>query len=284
MEEIFLRPIIEIQFRGLKFLKDGWFENDIFTHVKNSFIMRNFLVVFSLFLFLGKSFAQNFNLNQYQYVVIPERFDFQSEANQYQLNEMVRFYFEKNGFNAFLSNNSPNVERCSGLYARVEKKSGWIGIKVQVVLQDCRNVEVYKSPEGSSKFKEFEKAYQDATRKALAHLEDLNVSQAEISEVPVAQKPDVVQVEVIKKETSSSRISSGYTSYKSGEEAFLLRKTEEGFSLYKDEENPELIGKIILIGNIAKYIDLEGNTSDVSFDDNQFSIEFSSGEKIFEEN
>ena len=38
------------------------------------------------------------NLNDYKYVIVPNKFDFLKENDQYQLNSLAAFLFEKYGF------------------------------------------------------------------------------------------------------------------------------------------------------------------------------------------
>ena len=80
------------------------------------------------------------SLSEYSFVVVPDTFDFLSEDNQYQLNDMTKFFLDKNGFNAYYFNELPRVDNCDGLWADVESISGFTRTKIIVVLKDICNL------------------------------------------------------------------------------------------------------------------------------------------------
>ncbi|HBL80390.1 MAG: hypothetical protein CL524_08215 [Aequorivita sp.] len=77
--------------------------------------MTRFLLLSLALIFSVGAAAQNTNLSDYSYVVVPEQFDFSKSKDQYQLNSMAKFYFEKSGFNAYLADSAPNANRCETL-------------------------------------------------------------------------------------------------------------------------------------------------------------------------
>ncbi|CAM3288972.1 hypothetical protein [Aequorivita lipolytica] len=245
--------------------------------------MTRFLMLAIAFFLTTSVGAQTTNLSDYSYVVVPEQFSFFNEKDKYQVNSMTKFYLEKSGFNTYWSADTPNANRCDGLYADVEKLSSIFGTKLQVVLKDCNNVEIYRSQEGKSKYKEFDKTYQDALRKAFNSLEAMNVKQKNI--VLLRNIPNSV---VVSKETNQnpvmeeltkpkvSRVSGNllpdakFSNYANSGKTFLLRKTADGYSLYEESTSTAdgllLIGKIIVIEKVVKYIDTSGKVSEASFD------------------
>jgi hypothetical protein len=243
---------------------------------------RYLLFVIALFI-SANTFSQNTNLSDYSYVIVPQLFDFSKSKDQYQLNSMTKFYFEKNGFNAYMDDVAPNVNRCDGLYANVEELNAFFGTNLQVVLKDCNNTEIYRSQEGKSKYKEFDKSYQDALRQAFKSIEALRVKQKDVNLTPIT--PSTVNVS---KETNQntqmeelsvpkiSRVSGvllpnvKFSSYSNSGKIFLLRKTAEGYSLYEESASAAdgllLNGKIIVMDQVVKYMDTSGKVSDASFD------------------
>ncbi|MBT0606608.1 hypothetical protein KIV10_00295 [Aequorivita echinoideorum] len=222
-------------------------------------------------------------MSDYSFVVVPEQFEFVKGKDQYQLNSMTKFYLEKNGFNPYFESEIPNADRCEGLYANVEELGGFFGTKLQLVLKDCNGAEIYRSPEGKSKYKDFEKTYQDALRKTLENLSSLNVKQKDVQlfkkSENIAETPEI-QLDQNISENSPSRNSpskilpSGkFSKYVYSNNSYLLRKTTEGYSLYEESKNaPDgllLKGKIIVLGEILKYLDTTGKTFNVSFDASQ---------------
>ena len=248
--------------------------------------MKHFLKLFMVFLFTIPLTAQTQDLNQYSYVVVPDKFEFQNSPNQYQLNSMMVFYLEKYGFNASVPNKASYTDRCDGLFADVEELNTFFGTKLQIVLRDCDSEEVYRSDEGKSKYKEFEKSYQDALRKAFKSMEMLGVHQKRLkllddsnsgnnkNKPAATDKPDLGMVPT-NLPGSLATITTTANYLRDGI-SYLLRKTSEGFSFYKSnggEDAGQLLGKIIVMGQIVKFIDVSGNVFDVNFDaSGNFSI------------
>jgi hypothetical protein len=78
--------------------------------------------------------AQQERLSAFDYVVVPDRFDFQYERDQYQINSLLKFLFNKHGFHAFFPSELPDVSRCDGLYAEIEQVNGFVWTEVSIRL------------------------------------------------------------------------------------------------------------------------------------------------------
>lgn len=243
--------------------------------------MTRYLLLSLALIFSVGAAAQNTNLSDYSYVVVPEQFDFSKSKDQYQLNSMAKFYFEKSGFNAYLADSAPNANRCDGLYANVEELKTLFGTKLQVVLKDCNDNEIYRGQEGKSKYKEYDKSYQDALRKAFSSVELLNVKQREVVLLGTAQVASSEERQPKSQISASSKpktsMVSGnllpdakFSNYSHEAKTFLLRKTSEGYSLYEETASAEdglmLKGKIIIMDNVVKFMDTSGNVANASFD------------------
>lgn len=236
--------------------------------------MTRFIPLAFILFITFQNFAQTSDLNQYSFVIVPNQFDFQSSSDQYQLNSMTKFYLDKHGFNSFLAANTPNADRCDGLYADVEELKTIFGTKLQLVLFDCNKNEMYRGPEGRSKFKEFQKSYQDALRSAFKGLEILQIKQKDVvllndkSAVTSEIKNEIKQFETDNKGLNLP--AENYLNYSSGENSFILRKIGEGYSLYKDAatsgDDLVLLGKIIILNEMVKFMDSSGQVTDASFD------------------
>lgn len=243
--------------------------------------MTRFLLLSLALIFSVGAAAQNTNLSDYSYVVVPEQFDLSKSKDQYQLNSMAKFYFEKSGFNAYLADSAPNANRCDGLYANVEELKTLFGTKLQVVLKDCNDNEIYRGQEGKSKYKEYDKSYQDALRKAFSSVELLNVKQREVVLLGTAQVASSEERQPKSQISASSKpktsMVSGnllpdakFSNYSHEGKTFLLRKTSEGYSLYEETASAEdglmLKGKIIIMDNVVKFLDTSGKVANASFD------------------
>lgn len=236
--------------------------------------MKQFIVI--LFIsFLGVSaHSQKVDFTKYSYVVVPDSFDFLKGSDQFQLNSMAVFYFTKSGFNAFLASKMPNANRCDGLYTNVESLGSIFTTKLQIVLRDCDGVEVYRSEIGKSKYKDFEKTYQDALRNAFKSVEALGVKQNEILLLEDSRNVSsaIIPFNETRVLTDSGAMlpTAKFSNYSKDGKSFLLRNSAEGYSLY--EENPssedglKLLGKIVVMDKVVKYMDISGQVSDAIFD------------------
>lgn len=114
------------------------------------------------------------SLNDYKYAIVPVKFNFTNEENEYRLNTITKFNLTKMGFEAFYDNeNLPleiATERCSRVFVNVEKVSSLMATKLVVVFRDCENKEINRSDIGSSKAKEYRLAYPEALNNAFKSL------------------------------------------------------------------------------------------------------------------
>lgn len=158
--------------------------------------MKKTLLLFAI-LFSGLCFAQSDIINNYKYVIIPEKFDFLKEPNKYNLNTLTKMVFEKYGFETFFSNDKlPDelaLNKCLALYGDVADDSNVLNTKIALQLKDCSGKVLYTSAEGRSKQKEFQKAYYEALREASASLASLNykyTAPATAQSIPSPPRPE----------------------------------------------------------------------------------------------
>ena len=139
--------------------------------------MKNIILVLFLILSNLFVFGQEKKVNNYKFIVVPERFDFLKQKDEYKTSSLTKFLLEKNGFTVVLNSEQyPKDLRdnpCSGLKALVLDKSSMFKVKVIIELRDCSNKILYTSDEGVSKLKEFKKGFQEAIRNAHASMNDI---------------------------------------------------------------------------------------------------------------
>ena len=127
------------------------------------------LLVLLVLLLNSVCFAQS-TINDYKYVLVPERYDFLKSDDQYQLNSLTAFLFKKNGFTVVSKQDRfPDdlaQNNCLALQANVVNIKGLLMTKLQVVLKNCKDEVVFTSEIGKSKLKAYKKAYHEALRKA----------------------------------------------------------------------------------------------------------------------
>ncbi|WP_456421543.1 hypothetical protein [Lutibacter sp.] len=165
--------------------------------------MKKIIFYLSIVLFTAPMFAQK-SVNNYKYVIVPNRFEFQTKTNQYQLNSLTKFLFNKAGFNAFLSSDEMPKEviqnNCSTLTGNIIDDSNMLSTKLKIQLVDCYNKTIFETQVVKSKEKDFKTAYHKAIRKAFEEIKSLNYNYQPINNIykEVVEEKIVVQPKLIK--------------------------------------------------------------------------------------
>jgi len=139
--------------------------------------MKHLVLIFSLsFFFSFNVFSQEDAINveainNYKYVIVPLKYEFLSDTDQYQINSLTKFLFNKYGYTAFLENDpfpdDLRSNRCLALKAEVVKdRGGFLSTKLIINLMDCNGQLIVASKVGKSREKEFKISYNLALRDA----------------------------------------------------------------------------------------------------------------------
>ncbi|HUH28475.1 hypothetical protein [Gelidibacter sp.] len=149
--------------------------------MKSIFTLCAFLILFNF-----KGTSQE-SVNAYKYVIIPTSYNFLNEPDQYQINSLTKFLFEKQGFKTLMADEEfpadLNSNRCLGLYADVEKHKAFLNTKLQIHLKDCNNKVVKSSEIGESREKDYNKVYNLAIRDAFKSFENLDYTYQPSSQI-----------------------------------------------------------------------------------------------------
>jgi len=120
------------------------------------------------------------SLNEYQYVIVPNKYDFLNFNDQYQLNSLTKFLFDREGFETSFDTDvmSQNLmdNPCAVLKVRVKDNSNMFTTKLTIELLNCKNEIVHTSTEGKSKIKDFKKGFHEALRNSFKSITALNYS------------------------------------------------------------------------------------------------------------
>ena len=133
-----------------------------------------FLLLFAVIGF--NTYSQN-AINNYKYVLVPKKFDFVKTENKYQLNDLTKFLFEREGFVVVYGDEVPDdyaKNNCLALKADVKSKAKVFTVRLIVELRDCKNNLIFVSDIGKSKEKDFKRGYQQGLRNAFKSIEALN--------------------------------------------------------------------------------------------------------------
>jgi hypothetical protein len=169
------------------------------------------LLLFTLFTVAGHS---QITINNFKYVLVPQKFEFLKDDDEYGLNSTAKSLLEQKGFVIFWSNeNLPQTlaaNRCTALIVEVTQRKAMFSTNLTLLLKDCSGNIVFKSKEGKSREKEYNVAYDEALKDAFSSLNNVpykydssvTIQQAQISAVrytnssqtPVAAQHAVVDI------------------------------------------------------------------------------------------
>ena len=204
------------------------------------------LVSILIFGFISLSVFSQKNINDYKYVIVTKKFDFLKKENQYRVNELLEFLFNKHGFTAFLEGetipddlvNNP----CKAMYADLKDAGGFLITKLQVEIKDCSKNLIVKSEIGSSRIKEYEKVYNAATRKAFKSIEFMNYKyngKADKDDLAASVNKQEVTTVVKKAEEKTDNSSAELEQLKQQVEALKKQKAEAEAMTIKEREEKE---------------------------------------------
>ena len=135
-----------------------------------------YILVLLFFVSYATSFSQK-SINDYKYIIIPNQFEFLKEADQYQINSLTKFLFNKYGYTAFLNNEELpqdlRFNECLALKADVVKESGFLKTKLRIDLKDCNGTVIKSSQVGETREKDYAKAYNMALRSAFETFQNM---------------------------------------------------------------------------------------------------------------
>lgn len=178
--------------------------------------MRKIIITFVLLVSINGLFAQK-SVNNYKYIIVPDQYDFLKTKDQYQLNSLTKFLFDRAGFISYLNDNKP-VEviknNCSSLNVRLVNESSMFTTKLKIELIDCYNAKIFETQTAKSKIKDYKRAYHAALRKAFEEIEELNykytpldnestsieIKEVEETKVEVVQEVEEVEPGIVKGE------------------------------------------------------------------------------------
>ncbi|MFC6861588.1 hypothetical protein [Zunongwangia atlantica] len=218
--------------------------------------MKKLSVLFAI-LFTAITYGQK-TVNDYKYVIVPEKYEFSKEKNQYQLNALTKFLLEKYGFSTVMKSAQKPAElqsnSCLALEADVQNNSGLFVTKMVLQLKDCYGNVVYASEEGRSREKDYKAAYHEALRDAFTSLEDLNYTYSEdpiVSETPkkeaskqakavataevsnaAEEEIEVVEESEMDEDDAIVAVAEG-TFYTNDNSVYFLEENESGYGFYQ---------------------------------------------------
>ena len=189
-------------------------------------------------------FGYSQNLNNYKYALLPSKFSFQKEKDQYNVNSIVRMILEKNQFETYrddekFSEDFAN-ENCNKVYVDLDVVNTMFITKVKIILKDCKNTVLFTSLEGRSKSKENAVAYLEALREASRSLDVLNhkyepaqqnllsIGESKLVETKITQNKEFENSDILNKIIIN-------------EKQFIATSTSLGWNLINPDKKMEII-------------------------------------------
>lgn len=188
--------------------------------------MKNIILVLFLIMSNFFVFGQVKKVNNYKFIVVPDRFDFLKQKDEYKTSSLTKFLLKKNGFTVVLNSEQYPKDLidnpCSGLKALVLDKSSVFKVKVVIELRDCSNRLLYTSEEGVSRLKEFKKGFQEAIRKAHASMNNIAYEPFLLETIRKDKKEIVIVDPVLVKEGKEIKLKSEIPAINNIEKAVLV--------------------------------------------------------------
>lgn len=225
--------------------------------------MKKYILLF-LLVVAGNSYGQS--VDDYKAVIVPVKFDFQKEENQYRLTTLSKFNLKKAGIEAFYSNEeTPKAfsERCDLLYFDLQKESGFLITKLFITLKDCNGKIIFQSVTGKSKEKDYEAAYTECLNEAFASVEALNYkysgakAEAKVEVTPIKQEKIEVKAVALEKVGVANAVSHTDTAVK----YLYAQPVANGFQLI--DTTPKVVMKLFKTVNPSCFIAIKGDNEGV---------------------
>jgi hypothetical protein len=213
--------------------------------------------------------AQNFTLDTYKYVIVNSKYDFVKSTDGYQTSSLTKFLFDKMGFETYLDNQEyPDelaMNPCAALYVDIKDDSGMLLTRSMIELKDCKGKVLYTTPKGTSRFKQYVKAYRESIKEAFQSIRALGYNyDASLQNQPsrrtivkkdeteeqtkkVKRKPIMVTKEVSVKKTTSKEPQNE----KPKLETLYAQPNENGFQLVNTE--PKIVFVLLKTSDANKF-------------------------------
>lgn len=245
--------------------------------------MKNYLFIVLLFVSFS-GFGQH-TLNHYKYVLVPEKFNFLKEKNQYDLNMQAMSLLENKGFLVYYDNSQlPSAianNRCQALFLELLEKNSMFSTNLTIILKDCKGNEIFKGKEGKSREKEYKVSYNFALREAFKSLNEMNYSYQEPpaaqEQVPAAIVP-ATTVPAIAAAPQASAVETGGQSLAT----LYAQPTATGFQLV--DASPKIILSLFKTSVENYFIAQKGTTNGIVFNrNNNWILEYYDNGKLMAE-
>jgi hypothetical protein len=246
--------------------------------------MKKILFLF-LLLFSIHGFTQT--LNDYQYVIVPIKFNDFDINNQFRLNTITKLNLEKLGFIVYYENSNIPVEilskRCDILNVEVLKGKKFLFTSVFINFFDCNGNVIFQSELGKTKEKDFQKGYPIALEEAFQSLFRFNykyTGKSRSSEESIEKNID--QEGVVGVGNQKSKLPNLISEATEYSEVLYAQPTLNGFQLV--DSSPKVVFKLFRTDSPSMFLAQKGNKNGVVLlKDGSWFFEYQENEKVVSE-
>lgn len=243
------------------------------------------ILVLLLLLAFSVSFAQS--VNDYKYALVPSKFAFLKEKDEYRLNSLTKFLMEKYGFVAYLDTDDAPEDflnnNCNKIYVDVISVGNMFKAKLKVTLSDCQHNVLFTSNVGGSKYKDYKEAYNQALREAFDSFVLLQYHykpKAAAASTTVVTTKEVVPSAVVVPVASSAAVVSEVS--ESTSNVLFAQPIANGFQLV--DNAPKVVMKIYKTSVKDYFTATKGNLQGVLLlKENNWYFEYYQNEKLVSE-
>ncbi|AEW87032.1 hypothetical protein B0A78_03615 [Flavobacterium columnare NBRC 100251 = ATCC 23463] len=111
------------------------------------------------------------SLNDYKIALIPSKFSFQNEDNQYRINTTVKMYLKQKGIEAYVSNEKLPEDfldyNCNKLFVNAIEQNTIFSTRIKFEFKDCKGNVLFTTDLGENREKDIAIGYNLATIDAL---------------------------------------------------------------------------------------------------------------------
>jgi len=245
---------------------------------------------FSLFLFLlsFSGFAQNtIPTPNYKYILVPERFSFLKEKNQYNLNTRLKALLEDKGYIVYLDDANLPTEiannKCVALNAELLEKNSMFSTNLTLVLKDCKGNVLVKSKEGKSREKEYKPAYTLALMDAVGSIDEITPGTAAVAAAVTTVQPVASSVATTVVQATAIPSSSAQTTATAATGTLYAQPTATGFQLI--DNAPKIVLSLFKTSVADYFIGDNGAVKGIVFKkDNNWVFEYYKNNNLVTEN
>lgn len=217
-----------------------------------------------LFSILGNS--------QNKAIIIKNKYEFQKEANSYNINNMLKGILISAGYEVYFEEDNLPLElaqnRCNAYVGNLIDKSNMFNTKIQFQLKDCQNKIVFETVEYKSKEKDIQAGY----------IEVIKLISPEIKQKSISVKSNLVNVE---KQESQVEIKQ-MTQTSNSLSKIQLIPTPTGYTII--DETPKVLLNVFKTSNSEVFIaDKFGKKGVFYKKENKWIFEYYENDKLISE-